>query len=556
MENGGPNVGQLHGGGISKQTGGQCLTGSLLPGSTNPGVSRGNGHHPQSKIYSGQEKCLGGPSEQEGTDNQHRMVPPSRSSRWPDKEVGLSLDRPLCHRMEQEAASVLLPTPRPAGSGRGCPPAGLEEPGRLCLPAFPPPPEDLSEDSLLTEPTSNLSCSLMAGSPMVPRSARSPVGGPGKPTRQSGSSLPTQQRTPTPKSVSPPLTRVQTVIKILLGRGFSRQLAEDMANPVKPSSGRLYQGKWRLFQDWCQDKGIAPDEATIPQLACFFHHLRKDKQLSISAVEGYRAALNKVFSLKGMDLAASPEILLLFKHFRKTCPPRELRTPHWDVALVLKSLRGPPYEPLHSASLKNLTLKTLFLLALASSKRVSELHALSYEVSHTRRWREMGFSFVPGFVAKTQDPSKPDEMFSSFTIPSLGDFTGFDKEELILCPVRAMKAYLKRTRQFRPAIKWLFVATGKHPKEVAKNTISFWIRQVIRRAYENKEVPMPKVRAHEVRGIGSSMLFRKNLSVSQVLRAGTWKTKTTFTSSYLQEVTFKSLEVFSLGPIVAAQEIL
>ena len=234
-----------------------------------------------------------------------------------------------------------------------------------------------------------------------------------------------------------------------------------MANPVKSSSGKLYQGKWQIFVEWCQEEQVPPDRVTIPQLARFFHHLRKDKQLSISAVEGYRAALNQVFTLKGMDLATSPEISLLFKHFRKTCPPRELKTTHWDVAFVLESLRGPPYEPLKSSSLKNLTLKTLFLLALASSKRVSELHGLSYEVSHTRHWREMGFSFVPEFIAKTQDPSKTEELFSSFTIPSLGDFTDFDKDELILCPVRAMKAYLKRTRPYRPAVKRLFVATGK-----------------------------------------------------------------------------------------------
>ena len=329
-----------------------------------------------------------------------------------------------------------------------------------------------------------------------------------------------------------------------------------MANPVKPSSSRLYQGKWRLFLDWCQVKGITPDRATIPQLASFFHHLRKDKQLSISAVEGYRAALNQVFSLRGLDLTVSPELSLLFKHFRKSCPPRELRTPHWDLALVLDSLRKPPYEPLDTASLKNLSLKALFLLALASSERVGELHGLSYEVSHTRHWKEMGFSFLPEFVAKTQDPSRREDSFSSFVIPSLGEFTDFDRDEMILCPVRAMKAYLKRTRSHRPAIKRLFITTVNHPRGIAKNTVSFWIRQVIRRAYKDKQESMPEAKAHELRGMSSSLLFKKNLSVSQVLRAGTWKSQTTFTSFYLQDVTFKSLDLFSLGPIVAAQEIL
>ena len=72
---------------------------------------------------------------------------------------------------------------------------------------------------------------------------------------------------------------------------------------------------------------------------------------------------------------------------------------------VLQSLTGAPYEPLRTCEERFLAQKTLFLLALASAKRIGELHALSYRVSHTRDWGEVSFAFVTGFVAKTQDPS-------------------------------------------------------------------------------------------------------------------------------------------------------
>ena len=62
--------------------------------------------------------------------------------------------------------------------------------------------------------------------------------------------------------------------------------------------------------------------------------------------------------------------------------------------------------------------KTLFLLALASAKRIGELHALSYRVSHTRDWGEVSFAFVTGFVAKTQDPSSLAPRFEGFTVPA------------------------------------------------------------------------------------------------------------------------------------------
>ena len=51
----------------------------------------------------------------------------------------------------------------------------------------------------------------------------------------------------------------------------------------------------------------------------FLIHLRHDKGLSVSAVKGYSSALNSVLALKGRD-----------------------------VALVLQSLTGAPYEPLRT----------------------------------------------------------------------------------------------------------------------------------------------------------------------------------------------------------------
>lgn len=247
---------------------------------------------------------------------------------------------------------------------------------------------------------------------------------------------------------------------------------------------------------------------------------------------------------------------MLFKSFEKSCPPREVKPPQWDVSLVLSSLRGSPYEPLAKASDRDLTLKTVFLLALASAKRVGELHALSATVGHSEGWRSLAFSFVPDFVAKTQNPSVPDHRFDGFSIPSLKDFTGDDPEEMCLCPVRAMRLYLKRTRPLRSKEQGrLFLATGRSKKEVSKNTISYWLRETIRRAYQTSEqdVNVPRIRAHEVRGIAPTLLFKRNFAVEQVLRAGVWKSQTTFTSFYLRDITHKSLNTFFLGPIVAAQ---
>ena len=108
----------------------------------------------------------------------------------------------------------------------------------------------------------------------------------------------------------------------------------------------------------------------------FLIHLRHDKGLSVSAVKGYSSALDLVLAVKGRDLASYREITMLLRSFSSSVDPVELRPPAWDVALVLQSLIGAPYEPLRTCDERFLAQKTLFLLALASAKRIGELQAL------------------------------------------------------------------------------------------------------------------------------------------------------------------------------------
>ena len=192
--------------------------------------------------------------------------------------------------------------------------------------------------------------------------------------------------------------------------------------------------------------------------------------------------------------------------------------------------------------------RKLFLLALASAKRIGELHALSYRVSHTRDWGEVSFAFVTGFVAKTQDPSSLAPRFEGFTVPALTNARK-NRNGRLLCPVRAVKVYLDRTAPHRPRCERLFVTAGRSKKEISKTTVSFWLRKTISRAYELSGTALP------VRGIAPSILFRKNFAVDQVLKAGTWRRHTTFTRHYLRDIAHKSLDTFHLGPVVAAQSV-
>ena len=448
---------------------------------------------------------------------------------------------------QREAAPVLLACPRSPGRLRGCVSPSLGRPGSVRVPS-------LSSGRSGDRPRPGVvACRDDSGRTSLARegvvrrlAASTDPTTPGSTLLGQTASATPLQSVPSRRPRAEP-SRVATLQRHYRKSGFSGRAARVLSGVLRESSSRLYQSRWKIFCGWCRGRSVAPVNASVPVVVDFLIHLRQDKGLSVSAVKGYCSALNSVLALKGLDLAASREITTLLLSFARSVNPVELRPPAWDVSLVLQSLTGAPYEPLRTCEERFLAQKTLFLLALASAKRIGELHALSYRVSHTRDWGEVSFAFVTGFVAKTQDPSSLAPRFEGFTVPALPNARKNHNRRL-LCPVRAVKVYLYRTASHRPRCERLFVIAGRSKKEITK-TIS--------RAYElsGTALPVPAPRAHETRGIAPSILFRKNFAVDQVLKVGTWRRHTTFTRHYLRDIAHKSLDTFHLGPVVAAQSV-
>ena len=140
------------------------------------------------------------------------------------------------------------------------------------------------------------------------------------------------------------------------------------------------------------------------------------------------------------------------------------------MAKVLEYLRGPPFEPLHNASFRDLTRKVLFLISLATARRIGELQAVSKTVSF--QGSDVFLSFLPEFQAKTEREDNP--LPRSFIIKSLNDFVGNLNEELVLCPVRALRIYLDRTKDIVNRPRSLFVSPKTSSRPLSKNALSFF----------------------------------------------------------------------------------
>ena len=93
---------------------------------------------------------------------------------------------------------------------------------------------------------------------------------------------------------------------------------------------------------------------------------------------------------------------------------------------------------------KRLTLKTAFLLALASGKRCSEIHAqVANKVSNLGQWEKVALFPSSDFIAKNQPPRGGSQSVSLVTIPALTTIVNRQfKEDRNLCPVWALRYYL------------------------------------------------------------------------------------------------------------------
>ena len=130
--------------------------------------------------------------------------------------------------------------------------------------------------------------------------------------------------------------------------------------------------------------GHSVSRPSLPKVADFLLWLRRSRKLSVSSIMGYRSMLATVFRFKLPNMSSDPVLHRLVCSFRIEGPVRPLRPPAWDLSAVLQFLNSPVFEPLHRVFLRNLTKKVLFLVSLATAKRVGELQAVSRTVSFVR----------------------------------------------------------------------------------------------------------------------------------------------------------------------------
>ena len=503
-------------------------------------------HPPDSTVSSGLQQCPGRRSLSPSPTPTYRMVSQHDRISVFEKTVAGS-NRLVCHLSKSSLFDLLLPFPGSAVSRHRRLSPVMGRPSGLCIPSGGYHSACSSEAPGLQEDGAHLSGSPLGSAPLVFGPSPAVAGSSSGPTIPSRPPALASVSSSLPGSPSAQASCLATLQRYTRAAGFSSAVAEQSSLARRPSSRAVYQARWSVYRDWCHSNGHSVSRPTLAKVADFLYWLRFSRGLSVSSLRGYRSALSAVFCFHLPSLSSDPVIRNLLRSFRLSSAERVMRPPAWDLSKVLTYLVSPAFEPLSQASFRALTMKTLFLLALATAKRVGELQALSSVVTFVAG--DACLSYIPQFVAKSESLTR--SIPRSFLVKSLADFAAGLDDDLLLCPVRALRLYLPRARSLSPGRHRLFVSPRRPTRHLSKNALSFFLREVISAAGATRP-QVGSLRAHEVRSVSTSVAFHRNWSVSSVLESATWASSSVFSSFYLRDIQHEYDGLLSLGPFVAA----
>ena len=315
------------------------------------------------------------------------------------------------------------------------------------------------------------------------------------------------------------------------------------------------------FTTWGHCNQVDFRAPPLKAIADFLLHLFQDKKLQPGTIDGYRSAIADKLGNTTINVSKDENLTRLLESFHRDRPKGWRGIPSWNLSLVMHQLTKAPFEPLKEASLKHLTFKTVFLMALGSGKRRSEIHAwLHKNIRHQSDWSKVSLCPSPSFLSKNQLAKEGPDSVAPVVIPALAP--SLDKSlkgDRSLCPVRTLRYYLDRTSDLRQNKELVFVSFKKgFDKDISPATISLWIKQTVTLCYElsdQEALTLHQVKAHDVRAFAASNTFQSGVSLEQILSACHWKSHNTFTQFYLKDVSWADSELFHLGPVVAAQQV-
>ncbi len=283
--------------------------------------------------------------------------------------------RSLCNPGEPAGGQFLLPGVTGADIPCRCSDNGLEQDRCICISADSPHTISDRQDRAV------FICGNTNGTPLAQEVVVAQVVGPtgGGPDSATGQSRPVT--TVEGIAMAPGLRQVEsggleTERERLSHEGFSEEVINTMQCSVRGSTKKVYDRQWKQFADWCGERHCDPCSASVSIVCAFLQYLF-NKGAAYRTIAVFRSALSKYHvGVDGKPIGQNLRVCKFLKGVFNKRPPIRSLIPSWNLEVVLRALQREPFEPLKTASVCNCTLKTMFLVVMASARRCSELASL------------------------------------------------------------------------------------------------------------------------------------------------------------------------------------
>jgi integrase len=260
-------------------------------------------------------------------------------------------------------------------------------------------------------------------------------------------------------------------------------------------------------------------EENVDNLLLFLSHLHENG-LSYSSLNVARSAVSQFLAFGNSSDSTMGEHKLVkrfFKGIYRMKPPAPRYVETWDVSKVLHYL-GTALKDNHGISLKDLSLKTVALLALLSGQRCQTIHQIKIDNIH---FEENTVVIIIDGMIKQSRPGTPNPIL---------EFEIF-AENRAICVVECLKTYLSRTEGLRKSEKLLLSYIKPH-NPISKDSVSRWVKVVLERSGIDTVI----FKAHSTRSASTSRAKESGVPLQTILDTAGWAGARTFHRFYQRQL--------------------
>ena len=282
---------QHYSGSLYKASGRDSFHSTLRGGVERPELVLSPQHTAVSEAHTGQVQHFSRQDVQNRQTNLYRVVPVSGNSKQDFPDHGLSINRPVRHTSEPQAAIIRVTHTGSEGAINRCPHDGLESHTCLCISTVPSYTSCDKQNKVIPVQDS-IDSTPMARQTMVSRAPRSVGVTTGISASNSKPASPVKRQNSATKPGPSTASRLGIVKQSLRDRQFSSDVAEHVSKARRDSTVKVYDAKWQIFRDWADQRKIDPIQATPQIVADFLTFLFSVKKCQVCTIKGYRSTIS------------------------------------------------------------------------------------------------------------------------------------------------------------------------------------------------------------------------------------------------------------------------